>query len=106
MRNVNLNVAGVTFNIRSDGEPQYIESLAAELAAKFQALRKGKPRIDQDLKLMTIVALGLLDELHSTRAQFEETRVESRRFAMEMLAQIDAILARGNEQPSRGPLSS
>ncbi|MCU0663038.1 MAG: cell division protein ZapA [Myxococcota bacterium] len=100
MRNVNLNVAGVTFSIRSDGDPQYIESLASELAAKFQALRKGKPRVDQDLKLMTMVALGLLDEVHSTRANLEVDREESHRLASALLAQIDAILMNGQVQPS------
>lgn len=95
MRTVNLNVAGISFSIRSDGDPAYIESLTADLSFRFQALRKGKPRVDQDLKLMTMIALGLLDDLRTARGNLDGARAESRQLATELLTQIDAILAGG-----------
>ena len=93
MRSINITVAGQSFEIRSDAEEDYIRRLAADVTTRFVALREKGPRHNQDFKAMSMVAIGLLDELSSAKKQSESIQEKTKSFAMRMISKIDKILS-------------
>ena len=93
MRSLDITVAGLTFQIRSDADHDYLQNLAREVTTRFGAVKKSTLRQNQELKAMSMVAIALLDELISERKQHERIRVKARDFAAQLVAKIDALLA-------------
>jgi len=97
MKSYPITIDGETFSIRSDGEAEHVEALVADLQSRYEAmvrLSKG-PRNTQGLRVMTMVAMVLLDELVTLRARHDHMGSTALSFAKDISARIDEILSNG-----------
>ena len=92
MRTISINIAGTNFQIRSDLEEEYVEKLAAEITENFNAIKPKGARAEQDLRAMTLVALGVLDDLHKARNKNQVLRKKTREFVQRMITRLDGLL--------------
>ncbi len=94
MKTQNIIVAGRSFKIKSDADPTYLQSLADTITKKFESMSGGGGRQDQEMKVMAMVAIGLLDELNESSDKYNKIRKRTREFSANMVTKIDALLAR------------
>lgn len=94
MQTINITVAGQSFQIRSDADPNYLTGLAREVSDRFKKLKQSGPRNEQDIKIMAMVAITLLDELQNTRSSYDSLKEKTREFAVGLIARIDELLSR------------
>ena len=92
MRTISINIAGTNFQIRSDLDEDYVETLAGEITERFSAIKPKGARAEQDLRAMTLVALGVLDDLHKTRTKHQALRKKTREFVQRMISRLDRLL--------------
>ncbi len=96
MRAFKITVGGRTFQIRSDADEEYLLGLAREIDNRFQSIKRSGMRQDQEFKAMAMVAIGLLDEMTSTKKSYESIREKAKQFASQMIGRIDALLSGGS----------
>ena len=96
MRSIKITICGKTFRIRSDAEEDYLCDLAREVDERFQAIKRSGARQDQEFKAMSMVAIGLLDELKMAKEGYTSLRTKARQFATQMIAKIDELLSVGS----------
>jgi cell division protein ZapA (FtsZ GTPase activity inhibitor) len=94
MKTVSVNVAGRTFQIRSDAKQDHVRKLAALVTERYNAIEKRGPRGDQEFRTMAMVAIVLLDELLEAEKRRDIVRDQARSFARKMISKIDDILSR------------
>jgi cell division protein ZapA (FtsZ GTPase activity inhibitor) len=93
MRTIRIKVAGQSFSIKSDASEEHLADLAREVDHRYQELKKkGGTRGDQDLMIMSMVAVSLLDELVSATAKYQSACDAASAFAEELIAKIDELL--------------
>lgn len=92
MQTISINIAGTNFQIRSDLEEEYVEQLAAEITERFTAIKPKGARAEQELRAMSLVALGVLDDLHKAREKNQALRHRTREFVQRMISRLDALL--------------
>jgi cell division protein ZapA (FtsZ GTPase activity inhibitor) len=95
MRSYTIAVGGHSFQIRSDADPEHVKQLVEEVSARFDAIDKKGPRVEQEFRALAMVAIMLMDELLDARKQGEEIRESARAFAQRMIARIDELLSAG-----------
>jgi cell division protein ZapA (FtsZ GTPase activity inhibitor) len=98
MRSYTIAIGGHSFQIRSDADADHMKKLIDEVCARFDAVEKKGPRVEQEFRALAMVAIVLMDELWSARTQYESIRDRARDFAQHMIERIDAVLSTG---PSR-----
>jgi cell division protein ZapA (FtsZ GTPase activity inhibitor) len=94
MKTYTISVAGQSFQIRSDATEEHLHKLAGDITERFRKLKTGSSTGDQGFKAMSMVAVSILDELLTTRAEKESIRQSAREFAENMIATIDELLKR------------
>jgi cell division protein ZapA (FtsZ GTPase activity inhibitor) len=94
MRTYKISVAGQAFEVKSDAEESHLIGLAKAVEQRFLTLKKGNPRSDQDFMVMAMVAVSILDDLHSIERKYNETVEKSRQFADNLIDKIDELLVR------------
>ena len=92
MRTIPITIAGTNFQIRSDLDEEYVEKLAAEITDRFNSLKPKGARSEQDLRAMSLVALGVLDELHKSSDRHQQLRRKTREFVQRMVSRLDGLL--------------
>jgi cell division protein ZapA (FtsZ GTPase activity inhibitor) len=93
MRTIQITVAGHTFSIKSDTSEDHMAVLAKEVDQRFRSLKgKGGTRGDQDLLIMSMVAVALLDELRSSELKSQEIQNVAADFASQIIEKIDELL--------------
>ncbi len=65
-RHVHVEIFGLTYNLRADSDPAYLETLAAYVDRKMQEVARSTKNVDT-LKVAILAALNIADEHH--RAQ-------------------------------------
>jgi cell division protein ZapA (FtsZ GTPase activity inhibitor) len=94
MRTIRIKVAGQSFSIKSDASEEHLADLAREVDHRYQSLKKkGGTRGDQDLMIMSMVAVSLLDELMSATTKYRSTCDAATAFVKQLIAKIDELLA-------------
>ena len=93
MKNQNITVAGRSFKIRSDADGKYLQGLADTISKRFNAISSSGGRQDQDLRVMAMVAIGLLDEFNDSNKKLEDIKEHTKLFTTKMIAKIDELLA-------------
>ena len=94
MRTHKITVAGQSFEVKSDADEAHLLTLAKLVEQRFQQLKKGNPRGDQDFMVMTMVAVSILDELKTVERKFDDAVTVSRAFADTLIDKIDELLVR------------
>ena len=93
MKNQNITVAGRSFKIRSDADGKYLQGLADTISKRFNAISSSGGRQDQDLRVMAMVAIGLLDEFNESNKKLENIKEHTKLFTTKMIEKIDELLA-------------
>lgn len=94
MRTYKITVSGQSFEVKSDADEAHLLHLAKLVEGRFQQLKKGNPRGDQDFMVMTMVAVSILDELKTVERKYNDTLAASRDFADILIDKIDELLVR------------
>jgi cell division protein ZapA len=68
---IKVEIYNQTYNIRSDGDNEYIHRLAEYVDAKMRDVTSGTYTVDSH-KVAILAALHIADELHQLRSQQEE----------------------------------
>ncbi len=93
MRTIKIMVAGQSFSIKSDASEEHLAELAREVDGRYQNLKKrGGTRGDQDLMIMSMVAVSLLDELRAVSQKYDRVRGAATTFAEQLVDKIDTLL--------------
>jgi cell division protein ZapA (FtsZ GTPase activity inhibitor) len=95
MRSYTVAIGGHSFQIRSDADADHVKKLADELSARFDAIEKKGPRVEQEFRALAMVSIVLLDELWDAHARGEAIRESARSFAEHMIERIDTVLLSG-----------
>jgi cell division protein ZapA (FtsZ GTPase activity inhibitor) len=95
MRSYTIAIGGHSFQIRSDADADHVKQLADEVSARYDAIEKKGPRVEQEFRALAMVAIVLVDELLDAQKQRDEVRESARAFAQQMIARIDEVLAAG-----------
>ena len=95
MRTIKITVAGQSFSIKSDASEEDLAGLAREVDQRYRALKqKGGTRGDQDLMIMSMVAVSLLDELKAVTSKYDSIRDAADTFASQLIEKIDELLVK------------
>jgi cell division protein ZapA (FtsZ GTPase activity inhibitor) len=87
-----LEIAGTKFKLVADADAQHLSQLAAmvnERVAKLEQAGKNAPAA----QLLALVALGLADDLTTTRNKLNEMEQLTRRTVQGVIARIDRRLS-------------
>ncbi|HET8936569.1 MAG TPA: cell division protein ZapA, partial [Polyangiales bacterium] len=87
-----LEIAGTKFKLVADADAQHLSQLAAmvnERVAKLEHAGKSAPAA----QLLALVALGLADDLTTTRKKLNEMEQLTRRTVQGVIARIDKRLS-------------
>ncbi|MCK9522356.1 MAG: cell division protein ZapA [Proteobacteria bacterium] len=97
MKSYAIKLDGETFSLRSDGEPEAVQRLIAELEERFDKMKRATriTRAGQGLHIMTMVAMMLLNELENLRTRHDQLGSEALDFARDLSAKIDDLLLNG-----------
>ena len=93
MKTQNITVVGRTFKIRSDADEKYLQGLADTISEKFNTIASSSGRGDQDLRVMAMVAIGLLDDFNEVDKRFKNLKEHTKLFTSKMIAKIDELLS-------------
>jgi cell division protein ZapA (FtsZ GTPase activity inhibitor) len=91
-----LEIAGTKFKLVADADAQHLSQLAAmvnERVAKLELAGKSAPAA----QLLALVALGLADDLTTTRRKLNEMEQLTRRTIQGVITRIDRRLELENE---------
>jgi len=99
MKSYPITIDGKTISIKSDGDEEQVQALVAELQTRYELMSRGgrNPPSNQELRVMTMVAMVLLSELSALRTRHERMGHQALTFARELSVRIDEALAKGPE---------
>ncbi len=94
MKTQSITVAGRSFKIKSDADEDHITKLADEISTRFRSfkLRSTGPRAEQDILAMAMVSIALLDELATSKKDYETLLKKTEEFSKKMISRIDELL--------------
>src|ERR671928_309176 len=69
---IRVEIYNQTYNIRSDGDTEYIIQLAEYVDSKMREISSGTLTVDS-LKVAILAALHIADEYHRLKIQLEQT---------------------------------
>lgn len=99
-----LEIAGTKFKLVADADAQHLSQLAAmvnERVAKLEHAGKSAPAA----QLLALVALGLADDLTTTRKKLDEMEQLTRRTVQSVIARIDKRLSSTHTDAESGAVA-
>ena len=99
-----LEIAGTKFKLVADADAQHLSQLAAmvnERVAKLEHAGKSAPAA----QLLALVALGLADDLTTTRKKLNEMEQLTRRTVQGVIARIDKRLSSTHADAESGAVA-
>ncbi|HEY0407035.1 MAG TPA: cell division protein ZapA [Pyrinomonadaceae bacterium] len=98
---IRVEIYNQTYNIRSDGDSEYITQLAEFVDSRMREISSGTLTVDS-LKVAILAALHIADELHRLKRLHEQADSQLASRSAECAEMLDRLLkVRSNvEQPS------
>jgi cell division protein ZapA len=98
---IRVEIYNQTYNIRSDGDSEYISQLAEFVDSRMREISSGTLTVDS-LKVAILAALHIADELHRLKRLHEQTDQQLAARSAECAEMLDRVLKTRNlaEQPS------
>lgn len=90
-QSIRVEIYNQTYNIRSDGDNDYILRLAEYVDSKMRELSSGTLTVDS-LKVAILAALHIADEYHQLKSQQEQTDAQLASRSAEMTEMLDHVL--------------
>lgn len=90
-QSIRVEIYDQTYNIRSDGDNEYILRLAEYVDGKMREIAKGSLTVDS-LKVAILAALHIADELHRTKSQQEQNDQQLASRSAECAEMLDKFL--------------
>src|SRR3954466_15586259 len=88
---IRVEIYNQTYNIRSDGDGDYIKKLAEFVDARMREISSGTLTVDS-LKVAILAALHIADELHRMRRLHEQTDEQLASRSSECSELLDRVL--------------
>jgi cell division protein ZapA len=105
---IRVEIYNQTYNIRSDGDTEYIIQLAEFVDGRMREISSGTLTVDS-LKVAILAALHIADELHRLKNMHEQADAQLGARSAECAEMLDRLLkvrtSLENEQGSAGKLS-
>src|ERR1051325_336546 len=98
---IRVEIYNQTYNIRSDGDSEYITQLAEFVDNRMREISSGTLTVDS-LKVAILAALHIADELHRLKRLHEQADQQLASRSAECAEMLDRVLKTRNvaEQPS------
>jgi cell division protein ZapA len=105
---IRVEIYNQTYNIRSDGDTEYIIQLAEFVDSRMREISSGTLTVDS-LKVAILAALHIADELHRLKNMHEQADAQLAARSAECAEMLDRLLkvrtSLEHEQGSAGKLS-
>jgi cell division protein ZapA len=105
---IRVEIYNQTYNIRSDGDTEYIIQLAEFVDGRMREISSGTLTVDS-LKVAILAALHIADELHRLKHLHEQADAQLASRSAECAEMLDRLLkvrsSVDQEQPGAGNLS-
>ena len=103
---IRVEIYNQTYNIRSDGDGDYVVGLAEFVDRRMREISSGTLTVDS-LKVAILAALHIADELHRLKRLHEQTDQQLATRSAECAEMLDRVLKSRNtvEQPSANNIS-
>ena len=105
---IRVEIYNQTYNIRSDGDTEYIIQLAEFVDSRMREISSGTLTVDS-LKVAILAALHVADELHRLKHMHEQADSQLAARSSECAEMLDRLLkvrnTLGHEQSGAGKLS-
>jgi len=95
-QSIRVEIYNQTYNIRSDGDNDYILRLAEYVDGKMREISSGTLTVDS-LKVAILAALHIADEYHQLKNQQEQTDAQLSSRSAECAEMLDRVLK--NREP-------
>ena len=90
-QSIRVEIYNQTYNIRSDGDTEYIMRLAEYVDGKMREISSGTLTVDS-LKVAILAALHIADEFHQLRNIQEQTDAQLATRSAECAEMLDRVL--------------
>lgn len=90
-QSIRVEIYNQTYNIRSDGDNDYIVRLAAFVDGKMREISSGTLTVDS-LKVAILAALHIADEYHQLKNEQEQTDAQLAARSAECSEMLDRII--------------
>jgi len=87
---IKVDIYNQTYNIRSDGDNEYIHRLAEYVDAKMREVTSGTYTIDSH-KVAILAALHIADELHQLRSQQDQLDNDLAQRSADCMDELDRL---------------
>ncbi|MGI8654863.1 MAG: cell division protein ZapA [Pyrinomonadaceae bacterium] len=92
---IRVEIYNQTYNIRSDGDGEYITQLAEFVDTRMREISSGTLTVDS-LKVAILAALHVADELHRLKRLHDQADSQLASRSTECAAMLDHVLKAGN----------
>ena len=92
-RTITVEIAGTKFRLVADTDEAHLQELALTVNERVDKLTAGGARGASAAHLLALAALGLADDLHTSRARLEELDGMTRTVIANAIARIDQRIA-------------
>lgn len=97
-QSIRVEIYNQTYNIRSDGDNEYIMRLAEYVDGKMREISSGTLTVDS-LKVAILAALHIADEFHQLKNQQEQTDAQLASRSAECAEMLDRVLKQKDAAP-------
>lgn len=97
-QSIRVEIYNQTYNIRSDGDNDYILRLAEYVDSKMREISSGTLTVDS-LKVAILAALHIADEFHQLKNLQEQTDAQIASRSAEMTEMLDHIFKQKDVKP-------
>jgi cell division protein ZapA len=97
-QSIRVEIYNQTYNIRSDGDNEYIMRLAEYVDGKMREISSGTLTVDS-LKVAILAALHVADEFHQLKNQQEQTDAQLASRSAECAEMLDRVLKHRDAAP-------
>jgi cell division protein ZapA len=92
---IKVEIYNQTYNIRSDGDNEYIHTLAEYVDRKMREVHSGTATVDSH-KVAILAALHIADELHQLKNENEQKDNQLAQRSAECAEELDRVLKSKN----------
>ena len=97
-QSIRVEIYNQTYNIRSDGDNEYIMRLAEYVDGKMREISSGTLTVDS-LKVAILAALHIADEYHQLKNQQEQSDAQLASRSAECAEMLDRVLKHNEIAP-------
>lgn len=97
-QSIRVEIYNQTYNIRSDGDNEYIMRLAEYVDGKMREISSGTLTVDS-LKVAILAALHIADEFHQLKRAQEQTDAQLASRSAECAEMLDRVLKQRDVAP-------